>query len=1720
MTQDGTPRSFDARREALYQRLLAERGLTDAIPAADRSRPLPASFAQERAWFLDQLEGELPVQNVTKAFWLRGALDVGALERALTHVVTRHEPLRTVFELLDGALVQRVQPPFPVTLDRRAIDREAVADVVVSEARRPMDLNRGPILRGTLLSVSDEVHALVVTVHHIAADGWSAGLLVGELCTAYAAFASGAVLDATPTTVQYADVAAWQRGPGGTTQIEQGLAYFRTRLADPPPPLDLPASRPAPSPRTGDGSEVSVGLADIEDALQAFAHGEQTTLFEVLLAGYAALLSRISGARDLIIGTPYANRPQHSLEALIGLFATTIPLRVTVDGATSFRDLVRHVRTVARAAATFQSVPFDRIVQEVRRGQRGAAPGPLFSVWFALQNWPMPRLALPGLTVEPIAVPAQATEFDLSLDLWRPAGGLGGRLEFTRDLFDEGAATSIVAWYRTLLADAISQPDRRVDALRLLDERARADVLALGRGPDASGVDVLERLACHARERPSSPAVIDDAGPLTFGDLARRSDQLADDLVKSGMGPERIAALRLSPDWKFAVAAVAVLKTGGAFLPIDPDTPEPRLRRILDDAQPAVTIRAGLGDAFELERASTGAPPPGCNHDERLAYIIYTSGSTGRPKGAATPHRCLAAYVAGAIRAFGLSATDRILQFAPLGFDVIVEELFPIWAAGGTVVFRGDSLPLEPREFVDLVERHAVTLVEIPNLYWHLLADDVERGLVLPQCLRLLLVGCGAMATERVRAWRKTGVDLVHVYGLSETTVTSTVCDVARWNLDAHRWSRLPIGHPTSESRIYLLDGNLQPVPRGVRGEIYIGGALVARGYLRAPAGTADRFVPDPFDAVPGARMYRTGDGGRYLADGTLDFLGRKDDQVKVRGFRIELGEIDAGCRAHPDVLDVATIAVPSDGGDHRLVAFVVARTAAKLDARALREHLRARLPAYMVPSDLVFLPRLPETPHGKVDRAALQALRRTSEPRPPLPPRTATELTIASTWQTLLAVEDVRADDDFFMLGGHSLLATRVTARLRAELGVTVPVKWLFETTILQDLAARIEASSGTDTRVPRRTSGPEAPLSFMQEHLWFLHQLDPGSAAYHLPTGVRLRGPLNVPALQTALTALVQRHEILRTVFVERDGIVRQRILDEADLQLEEIDLSTHDDPGPDLERQARRSVQAPFDLTSAPPVRAQLWRLAEHDHVLLLTLHHLLADAWSLGVVVEELTRGYLAALGPPADDAVAPTVQFADVAVWQRARMTPERVIHELAYWKQQLAGRPHGTTLRGDRPRPAVPSGLGETIGFEVPPSTAAQLRRLARECGATPASVLLAAFSHLLHRRTGDLDVVVGVPSTGRDHPDTHRLIGCLLNTVVVRIAVNPEPFVELVQRARAALAGALAHADVPFERVVEAMRPPRDLSLHPLFQIMFSFEQLAGPAEGDGTLAIERYGVHTGGAQFDLTLDITDDGGAMNGVFCFATDLFDAITIAALREDLLGVLEAVAIAPGTTLPASPAGKRRRADARGFDLDLDEIDDALRTLPGVLDAHTTVTDDTRVLTSVVQVSQILGEDEIRRQAEARLAGFMVPDQFLVTTHALRDAAGQVLTALPSRSSSTHAMSARRPDGDTVLHTLTALWRDVLGQEDIGPDDNFFSIGGDSLTCLTLVARARAQGLAFTPRDLFRNQTLRSLSAVVSNASVPSATPTARYAAARVSPNELEKLLDHVGRIRR
>ncbi|MFC7518964.1 amino acid adenylation domain-containing protein, partial [Herbaspirillum sp. GCM10030257] len=1323
----------------------------------------------------------------------------------------------------------------------------------------------------------------------------------------YNAYRAGKDDPLPPLAIQYADYAAWQRRWIEGEVLQAQAAYWQQTLAGAPVLLQLPIDRARPAQQDFTCAYIEIVLdTGLTSKLKALNERHGTTLFMTLLAAWAAVLARLSGQDDLVIGTPVANRTRAEVEPLIGFFVNTLALRLDLSADPDLDQWLQQVKQQTLAAQQHQDLPFEQVVELVNP-PRSMAHNPLFQATFSWHNNDTGNLSLSGLELQPVDTAYQTSKYDLTLNLSELDGRIVGGIEYAAALFDPATMARHVAYLQRMLEEMTSGEVQAVSRLPMLGEAERRLLLEQWNTTQvAYPQDRCAHELVEARALAHPDALAVECGPqaLSYGALNECANRIAHRLLAIGAGPDTRVALCLERGIDLVVAMLAVLKAGAAYVPVDPASPPERLAFMLADCAPVAILSDASTDAATRALAGTAAPVVTIDHRDaewldypaqdpgrrtgllpnHLAYVIYTSGSTGKPKGVMVEHRNLVNLVSWHCDTFAVSAGQRSSSVAGLAFDAVAWEIWPVLCSGATLL-----LPPGARNDLGAILD-----------WWETTALDVSflptpvAELAFERCpdkagLRTLLVGGDRLR----RPPPGQGYQVVNNYGPTEATVVATSGLV-----DASA-EVLHIGRPIANTRIYLLDRFGQSVPLGAPGEIHIGGAGVARGYLNQPELSAERFVADPFSKEPGARMYRTGDLARYRPDGTLDFLGRNDFQVKIRGLRIELGEIEASLARHPGLREV--LVVPDAGGTEALLAYYLAADGVQeISAQALRAHLLAFLPDYMVPAAYIRLDAFPLTTNGKIDRAALPAPTDTTRVvRAHVAPEDGLEADVARIWADLLQVEQIGRDDHFFELGGHSLLVMKTVSRIRTELGLEVPMAELFARPTLSAFAAAVKEAAASDlpsiTPVPR-----DAPLelSYAQQRLWFLAQIGDVSQAYHMPTGVRLHGSLDREALRRTLDRVVARHEALRTTFAQVDGVPVQRIAPpDVGFQLIEFDLRASKDPEAELSALADKEAATSFDLESGPPIRGRLIRLGEEEHALLITMHHIVSDGWSMGILIREISTLYRAYCMEQDDPLPALPVQYADYAAWQRRWISGEVLQSQAEFWKRTLADAPVLSSPPADRPRPREQSYDGAAIALEIDARLTRRLKEIGQRNGVTLYMTMLAAWALVIARLSGQDDVVIGTGGANRMRTEVEPLIGFFVNTLALRIGVPEEmSAATLLQNVRSIALDAQKHQDLPFEHVVEIANPPRSTSHTPLFQVMFAWQNGGGEEQiAMHGLSLEALQTSYEVAKFDMTINLAENGERVVGGIEYATALFERETMERYAGYFLNALIAIA---------------------------------------------------------------------------------------------------------------------------------------------------------------------------------------------------------------------------------
>jgi len=1510
------------------------------IPHLDRTTRLPASFAQQRLWFLNRLEPSSSAYNMAGALRLRGTLAIEALNRAFNEIIARHEVLRTGFVEDDAGLTLVIAPAQPIALTAQALPTGLTAsngtgmidDVVLTLAQReasaPFDLTRDRVLRITLFRIADNDHLLLTTLHHIASDGWSMGLLVAELTTLYRAFCRNEPSPLPELTLQYADFASWQHGWLSGERLEKQLQFWRTTLAD-VPALQLPSDvamhlRTQPG---GDSLDFTIDHS-IAAALNELARSHNATLFMVLMAAFRLLLARYSGQSDFAIGTPVAGRALAQLEPLIGCFVNTLAIRSNCQTAAPFEQYLAAEKNACQAAFDHQDVPFEQVVDAMQL-PRDMTVSPLFQVMFVLQNSVQgnPTMDLPGLAITPVEAARTASMFDLKLSISEQPQHLLASFEYRADLWQRSNIEQLSNAFTTLLrAITTTNPTTSAGVLPLLTHETQAQLLRQlsGEAVDIAAVSIKQLIEQQVQRTPDAIAVIDGDQPLTFAELNRNANRLAHHLLCSGVGAGGFAGICLAGSAQALTAVVAVIKCGAAYVPMDVTYPAERLRHMVRDARmPLVITNAEFTAHFDglltlavntLDINQSALWQDQSPHDPAIdvepsapLYAVYTSGSTGLPKGALVSHRNEVNLLQWYLREYGFGGSDRFLIISALGFDLTQKNLLAPLVCGATVVFTGEDR-YDPVITSKTIARHRATVINCAPSAFYPLCDQADTGQLAS--LRCVLFGGEPIRLELMRGWFRSGhchAEIVNMYGPTECTDIACafrIREPARYDADL-----VPIGRPNDNVMLLVLDAQQQLLPAGAIGELCIGGASVGLGYLNNAAMTAERFIDH---ALSHSKIYRTGDLVRLRNDGQLEFVSRIDGQIKIRGFRIEIGEIEAQLM-HQNGVREAVVAVKSGPRGNDMLAAYFVGDAAPAD---LRDALRKTLPDYMVPAAVTRIEQVPLTPNGKVDRKALPAPDLSALAREFVAPRNALEQQIADVFSDILGVARVGAHDNFFELGGHSLLATQAVSRLGNLTARELPLRALFLDPTVAGIASALQQAGLSDLpslQPAHSAPGTALPLSFAQQRLWLIDQITPGATLYNVPLAVKILGKPNIDALERSIAEVVRRHDSLHTYFItDANGEARQVVAPFEGWTLSQAPAAS--DPQ-QLRQQVFAFLAEPFRLDTAPLLRVQLLALpGGNEFILLACLHHIITDGWSQDVLLAEIAALYPAFAAGQASPLPELAIQYTDFALWQQQVAATGHYQKQLDYWKQQLAQAPV-LQLPTDKLRPALLDARGRVLPFVLDRELAAQTKQLAQQHGATLYQLLLAVFQLLLARYSGQDDIVVGSPVANRQQAALEPLIGFFVNTLALRTQIdNAQPFTQLLSQVRSTTIDAYQHQDVPFEQLIDALRVPRDLSNTPLVQVMFLLVDGAsatrlnqGAQLGDITLtnALDE-ALEEVPTKFDLSLSVSERDGELHGEVEYRSSLWHEDSMRAFSRHFETLLRAIVAEPARAVGEYP----------------------------------------------------------------------------------------------------------------------------------------------------------------------------------------------------------------------
>jgi len=1576
---------------------------TSKISVVDRSLPQPLSWAQQRLWFIDQINKNASVAyHMSSAIRVRGKLNFPVLNKAINSIIERHEILRTVYKVQDGEPVQIVKEhvPFELTrVDLTSIPENQLEDELQKlsdlENEKNFDLSTGPVIRACLFTLGTDYYQLQHTVHHIAFDGWSENLFSDELFTLYDAYSEGKKSPLPKLQYQYVDYAAWQRDSITKEDFDKQLEYWVSQHQESPGILELPLDFPRPVEQQYDGDIVDIEFTNL-DRLKIRGickrHGLTTNMF--LLGVFSLLLSRLSNQNSVVVGLPVSNRKNAELEELIGVFLNTIAIRTDVRLGHSITQYFSAVKQSMVGALKYQDMPFESVVQAL--GEQGdLSRSPVFQAMLVLDNTEnissrngntikeknrednRDDLTLDG--GQDLKITAQ---FDITAKFDENDEGLAACFVYSTSLFCRDTIVRWADYFKTIVSSILEDDAQALYELPLLGEMEKSNVVSNFNNTKKVYLEEnkIDQVTIHGlfenqvNQTPNAPAVEFGETVLTYQELNNAANVLAHSLISMGVGPDVTVGVFLERSEQMLIAVLAILKSGGAYVPIDPEYPNDRIEYVLDDSKPLVVItqeylskrldnkqnvsQLVLDSSYESNASDLSAyseNPSALNITaSNIAYVIYTSGSTGRPKGVMNEHLGVVNLLLWMQDYLNISKADTFLQKAPFSFDVSVWEFFLPLISGSKLIVAKPQGHKDPIYLENLIERKKISIVHfVPSmLSAYLSVCSAEKS----DSLRLVVSGGEELPVQLQNQCLQTlpNSELHNSYGPTEAAV-----GVTHWECEQdENATKVPIGYPIANLQMYILDEYLQPQPIGVTGELYIGGIGVARGYLNKENLTKERFIDNPFvsDNERHRRLYKTGDLCRWSSNGYIEYLGRNDFQVKLRGFRIELGEIESSLLRHSSIDEVSVIATDGQSTEKQLVCYFTSSTdksdtSVDLSGEALRIFLKGSLPDYMLPVGFIRLDKMPVTSNGKLDRDSLPSFDiRSTETTEYEAPINDMEQQIAQIWSQLLKTENVGRNNHFFKLGGNSLLAVKLVHQINLETKKVINLNDVFEVPVLKDLAQRISSSTAKELcEIPSAGRAESLPVSWAQQRLWFLNQLDENaSASYHMPLIIDLSdyehlGRFNGDVLQAALVKLAQRHESFRTFFESKKDGVYQSISDFANLELLDTDFLDYsgDTREEAVESEIARLIAKPFNLDEGPLVRANLLKVDQDNNILLLVIHHIICDGISVSIIKRELESLYESSFTGNASPLEELRIQYADYSVWQRDFLSGDSLKQLQSYWQSELKGIPSVHSLPLDFDRPVTQSYQGGSIDQLISVELSSSLRRLAKEYDVTLFMLLHAAFSVLLSRYSGEKDIVIGTTVANRQHPGLDEIVGFFVNTLILRLDVDKDhSFVELLGSSKQKALAAYQHEQMPFDLLVEVLEPERSLSYNPLFQVMLSMdtaqEFTAESIDNDLTNKENLFVAQQANqlSQFDLLLDCNDLSENISFAWEYATDLFSTETISQMAAHFELLLKEI-----VANPSREVGKYNLLSVEDRTYQLDELSGEIREYPGKETIH-------------------------------------------------------------------------------------------------------------------------------------------------------------------------------------
>lgn len=1516
----------EAKRELLTKYLSGGNSVRMEIPKLMEDEPFKLSSAQQRLWFLDQLIPGNPLYIISVAVKMKGKLDFDMLKKSFNAIIDRHEILRTSFIEEEEDLKQVIHNNWDFEIPIINIDNvnetpimDTVNSFATTEFQKPFNLEKPPLIRAVLLQVNETEHFLLLSMHHIIADGWSFGLLLKELKVFYDSFLKNIPSPLTKLPIQYVDYAGWQQKQLKSEKHVEQLGYWERKLSGELPILQLPTDMPRRNIQNHIGKAYNFRIPkQLLTKLEEFSRNENATIYMTLLAGFQTLLSRYTGQKDILVGSPIANRNHTEVEELIGLFVNTLVMRTDFSNDISFKELLQQVKMTTLEAYENQDLPFEKLVEKLQP-KRISNVSPLFQVMFVLQNSPMPKLEMEGVILQPLEIRNNTAKFDITLNLVQEEEEMVGTIEYNSDLFNEKTISRMSENYIELLSSILNNPEKSVFTLNLLTQTERRTLLKEWNKTekklrdDALLHELIEEEVAHSADK---IAVKYNSKELTYFELNSKANKLAHYLRKRGVRENVFVGICMDRSIEMIVSLLGILKAGGTYVPLDPMYPKERLNYIMEDSEIKILLTQShlfplftetsifklcIDKEWDIMKNEPSINLNRINSSTDPAYMIYTSGSTGRPKGVINSHKGIVNRLLWMQDTYKLDNNDRILQKTPYSFDVSVWEFFWPLISGAKLIIAKPNGHQDVEYLINVIKEEKISVIHfVPSMLQLFLSNPRVE-----QCKNLRKVICSGEALTydlQNKFFKKLKAELYNLYGPTEAAI-----DVTSWKCNVeYDLKTVPIGHPIANTQIYILNEKMQPQPIGVPGELYIGGHNLATGYHNRPNLTKEKFISNPFK--PKELLFKTGDLARYRENGEIEYLGRLDFQVKIRGFRIELAEVEFILNQQPNVRESILLLQSDKNEEPMLIAYVVPEKEENFNYKKVKNNLMKYLPEYMLPDIFVELKKFPLLSNGKVNRHELpkQTRNRSLIEGKYVGPRNEKEILISKVWKDILEVEEIGIDDDFFDLGGHSLMATRVVSRIRNEFNVDLSVRYLFEYPTIRELAKQITKSSNNiELLIPRTEMEEGFPLSHTQNRIWFLEQMVSKSSFYTIPLAIRIKGNIDVNILRISIQEVVNRHESFRTIFPIKNGNPVQKVLPNFYVEIMKQDLQSIKlfDKEDVIKQKIFEFVNKPFVLEEGPLFEVGLFRIEQGDQILVLKMHHIISDAWSIGLMIKEIFSNYDLLFAKKFIPNENLPLRYVDFSIWQQTRLKGEENQKQLKYWKEKLDGNLPVLELPSDRPRPPVKTYTGAKHFFKISSDLLRKLEILSKKESVTLFMTTLSAFKTLIYRYTGEKDLLIGTPIANRNFNEIEEIIGNFVNTIVLRTQLKENHnFKDLVYQIKEETLNAYANQDIPFENLVDELKIQRDLSHTPLFQIMFMFQNVPIPDIKMSGLKIESFPIDNKTAKYDLTLSLEAEKDGLMGTFEYNCDIFDDTTIERFVGHYISILEQVAVNPDQSI--------------------------------------------------------------------------------------------------------------------------------------------------------------------------------------------------------------------------